>query len=115
MLDFSCHFDLLLIARTVYLGNEGFENGRTRRHLGYLDPRSVAVANLHKPRTQAFRNGMALRSAFVAVVGVELGVRPVCSAPPEVMPHQSVEVVGPRCACIDLVVRYFMLLSHIAA
>src|SRR3954468_24226408 len=107
MLDFSCHFDLLLIARTVYLGNEGFEYGRTRRHLGYLDPRSVAVANLHKPRTQAFRNGMALRSAFVAVAEIDLDVGLIGSAPHEVMPHQPIEVVRPRCACIDLVVRYF--------
>ena len=113
LLNLLCQFDLLLVVRTVHFCNQGFEYGRTGWHLRYLDTRAVTVADLHQPRTQALGDSMALRAALVAVPEVHLDVGLVGAAPQEVMPHQPVEVVRTRRACIHLVVRDFRLLPQI--
>jgi hypothetical protein len=39
--NFPREIDLALIVRTVNLGHERLEHGRTRRHLGHLDPGGI--------------------------------------------------------------------------
>src|SRR5579872_1473901 len=65
LLDLRGQFDLPLIVWPVNFGNQGLQNGWTRRNFGYLDARTEGRGNLVQLRPQSSCDLVTLRLAIV--------------------------------------------------
>ena len=113
LLDLLRQLHLLLVVGPIHFRHQRLQHRRPGRNLGHLQPRTVLVADRDQPRPQPLGDVVALRAALMAVQQVHLDVRLVRAAPQEIMPHQSVEVVWPRRARVNLVVHHFRLLAQV--
>lgn len=94
--DLLCDFDLLTVFRPVDLRDKRLQDGRTWRHFGDFEARTVLVTDCDQFGTHALCNLMALSGTYVAVTEVYLDVGNIGATAQEVMADQTIEIVqGP--------------------
>jgi hypothetical protein len=104
--------DLLAIIRPVDLGHQGLKDRGTGRHLGDLDAGALLPRDILYPVADAFGDLVTLQTPLLLRDQVDLNVRDVRPPAEEVVPHQSVEIVGCGGSGIDLIVEHRRLFAE---
>ncbi len=107
LLNATRQFDATLLVGAVDLGHKGVQHRRPRRNLGQLDAGAILLRNAVQCGADAPCDVMTLRFAVVPRKQVDLDVGLVRLPSHEVMPHQTIEVVGSGGAGVNLVIQHF--------